>query len=1191
MKRFLVLAALVLGLAACQTEPEGLDVIVGGEVDTVVSVSLPEATRANSANGFDLGSLNSTDYSLRYILEVYLGENCQRHVLVSDNTSVAFPVRLAPGRDYQLVVWADIVEGDSQTDRYYNTDPENGGLKAVSIVESTWNAMDETRDAFTATQTVSAQDIASGAITMTLKRPFAKLRVVATDYDDVVKLGLKPATATVVYSQSMPRTYNALTGIADGADDKSHNITYPATPVYVDATGEYTLFADYFFADDEHNIAKFSLDVYADANKENLIKTNNFTTEIFVEANKLTTIKGDVLTTGANINIDIEDNGAMDTPSYEYNAIGNATAFYEALNNGGEYIVTSDLVIDQAYVPSAQRTATRTTGATAEGKVTTINLNGKTITVTNKTGEPFATVAAGNTLFLEGGNIVLTEDSNGSFIENKGNVIFSNGTLENESNSTTAAVVEGKVIVEENAIVNDDNTTEVENWLADVLANGGTYLFTEDMKAGQIKVTATAPVVLDGNGYTFTYTGSDRAIEIPKDATEANVTIKNLNIALSAGYCERGINFNVTNGVLTIDNVKVSETGTAATYAINLPGSSDNANVVINNSYLRGNIALNVWGENMVINATNTEFVSYDDEESENYTAIALNNDGTTIADGTDVTIEGGKIIALDENGEESNAIRNSTNSGTVTVSESTEVTGILSEPVAIVTYAGYDQFYSCTTLQQAINKAAENSNATVKLIKDITLGEPVMVAENQTIVLDLGGMTLAAKDVANKYAIDNCGTLTIKGNGTINARGIYNGYNGGSSISTAKLTIENGTFNAMGTNGGAAIYNYGVVEVKGGKFESNGGYGLNNQSGASMTITGGEIRGGIYNCGTLSVDGENTSVYQHLSGKHAIYNWSATATINNGAFDSESGNELILADGENSSVTINGGTFDKTAKSWLMGAATGKNITFLINGGTFRGYVNKPEMTVDTFRPYGDPIVVCGGNFNFNPTKFVAEGYAVIEKDNTYTVIPTVLKDGDVLDLGGAKYDGAITVEGNVTIKGDTEIKTLKSTTGCTITIEDGKTLTLNNFSFGSPDNATAEYEIKGGTVTANYGFFQHGKYTLRSNFETGYMYYSYGSDITVHGTFHSQGKGDGLDYVRGKLTIAKGGKSIHDKSLWIGQPASWGAMQASMVIEEGGYVQANSLSVYEGSSLTYSNDADLKYNSVTGTEYITKI
>lgn len=128
---------------------------------------------------------------------------------------------------------------------------------------------------------------------------------------------------------------------------------------------------------------------------------------------------------------------------------------------------------------------------------------------------------------------------------------------------------------------------------------------------------------------------------------------------------------------------------------------------------------------------------------------------------------------------------------------------------------------------------------------------------------------------------------------------------------------------------------------------------------------------------------------------------------------------------------------------------------------------------------------------------------------------------------------------------------------------------MTLNNFSFGNKDNANAEYEITGGKVTAQYGFFQHDTYALHSDFETGYMYYSFGSDITVYGTFHSQGAGDGLDYVRGNLTIANGGKSIHDKSLWVGQPESWGAMNASLTVEEGGYVQANSLSVYAGSTL----------------------
>lgn len=347
----------------------------------------------------------------------------------------------------------------------------------------------------------------------------------------------------------------------------------------------------------------------------------------------------------------------------------------------------------------------------------------------------------------------------------------------------------------------------------------------------------------------------------------------------------------------------------------------------------------------------------------------------------------------------------------------------------------------TASDLQQVINAIEDGEEGNIQLGGDITISDLlnagilstraatrdyIYIAEDKTVVLDLNGFKISQSDVENKYAFNNHGTFIIKdskGGGSINARGIYNGYGeGAENVATAKIIVESGVINAKGTNGGAAIYNYGVVEVKGGKFESNGGYGLNNQSGASMTITGGEIRGGIYNCGTLSIDGENTSVYQHLLGKHAIYNWSATATIDNGAFDSESGNELILADGENCSVTINGGTFDKTAKSWLMGAATGKNITFVINGGTFRGYVNQPEMTVDTFRPYGDPIVVCGGNFNFNPTQWLSDDYTVEADNGLWNVVrkPAVAMIDNVEYTSLAKAVAAVNDGGTITLVAD---------------------------------------------------------------------------------------------------------------------------------------------------------------------------
>ena len=275
-----------------------------------------------------------------------------------------------------------------------------------------------------------------------------------------------------------------------------------------------------------------------------------------------------------------------------------------------------------------------------------------------------------------------------------------------------------------------------------------------------------AGLTIEGEGHTLTYTGSGasaRAITVESTANGANLTVKNLTIDCTASYCQRGINYN-TNGKLTLESVTVK--GTNVTYALNLPGSSDNATVAINNSSLTGNIALNVWGENSTITAENSVFTSVDNSTAENYAAVVLNNDGSTVANGTTVTINGGSITAKDENGNLSNAVRNSTSTGVVNVSENTVVIGNYTKPVAIVTY-GTDQFYSCATLQDAIDKAIE-TKGTVELIADVEASEIITV--NGSVVIDGKDKTL--KSIA-KRAINVSGAdgVTIK-NLTINASG-----------------------------------------------------------------------------------------------------------------------------------------------------------------------------------------------------------------------------------------------------------------------------------------------------------------------------------------------------------------------------------------------------------------------------------
>ncbi|MBR5586048.1 MAG: hypothetical protein IKW36_07385 [Alistipes sp.] len=313
MRKFLALAALVLGLASCQNEPEGLNVVTGGEIDTVVTVAIPEAETRSSADSA-VGAFKDgvcTEGVMRYILQVYYnGETTDqnRQVMYSNGTTVSFPVRLVPNRNYQFVVWADVVDAEEEDSKYYET----GNLKNITLKDNSWNAMDEKRDAFTATETINFNG--SLSINIPLYRPFAKLRVVATDYDELANQpggAVVPHHATVKYYTKHRVAFNAYAGTAMEAE--AENIEHHQYEIKTYAnentlTGDHTIFADYFFAEnsaENNDVVRFEIEVFEQNGQ--LIKKNEFTTDIPVKANYLTTLKGDVLTEGNDITVEVED--------------------------------------------------------------------------------------------------------------------------------------------------------------------------------------------------------------------------------------------------------------------------------------------------------------------------------------------------------------------------------------------------------------------------------------------------------------------------------------------------------------------------------------------------------------------------------------------------------------------------------------------------------------------------------------------------------------------------------------------------------------------------------------------------------------------------------------------------------------------------------------------------------------------
>ncbi|MBO7286522.1 MAG: hypothetical protein J6U69_08030 [Alistipes sp.] len=588
MKKIFALLALVLGVVSCQTEPEGLDVNVGGEQEVAICVSLPEATRANSAVGaFDNVDLEN-EFTIRYILQVYYNGQPSKERLVkySDDMSVVFPVRLVPNRDYNFVVWADIVEDGDYADNYWSNEDglhyNTTDLHNITL-KPTWVAMDETRDAFTGYYNTADHNVKYSStlpINITLKRPFAKLRVITTDMVELGNLNITPYKGTVTYTTKHRESFNACNGTYGEQTKEEVTLVYNIAQYDDNNVHNKVLFTDYFFANND--VVKFTMDI----NEANgaLIKSNNFNTDINVQRNYLTTIAGNILTDGNNITVEVEDtfanydeNGDLINPDYEYATISGEAELLAAIKNGGEYIVISDIEVNGLSI-SAQ-------AATRSGVTTTINLNGKTITLLED-----IVIPEGNTLIINNDPVDDAGNDEGAIVSENGKAIINNGTLNIEGGEfgENTIVNNGKVNVNggdvDDAITNGDNAivgsfiysaaelqTAVENAVA---GTANEFTLAADIE-GEVVVVIQKPnvqITIDGadhkfNGYFKVHSNSNHY------ATAA-VTFKNINFETSTASVnfiealENGAERYSTN--ITAENCTFTATGDAVDTAVGL---------------------------------------------------------------------------------------------------------------------------------------------------------------------------------------------------------------------------------------------------------------------------------------------------------------------------------------------------------------------------------------------------------------------------------------------------------------------------------------------------------------------------------------------------------------------------------------------------------------------------------------------
>ncbi|MBR4974797.1 MAG: hypothetical protein IKY60_04340, partial [Bacteroidales bacterium] len=301
-------------------------------------------------------------------------------------------------------------------------------------------------------------------------------------------------------------------------------------------------------------------------------------------------------------------------------------------------------------------------------------------------------------------------------------------------------------------------------------------------------------------------------------------------------------------------------------------------------------------------------------------------------------------------------------------------------------------------TMEEKLRLAAQ-VGGTVILSDNLTLRSPLVITSQMT--LDLNGKTLLYETTENKsdQLIENKGYLVIEdseGNGKISYK--YSG------------TPDN-TYGY----GNQTIQNLGTLIVKGGTIENTSGsishasYAINTNAGATLNIEGGEILNDGHAIRQVSFGNDFNTVNisgGHIKGSRALMVQlpSSASTVAPKTNIEITGGKLESTDNvynlavyiysngssaENVSVKIDGNAIFEGNVA-INGAAvrTMPKNAVIVRGGQFNG--NEGIFHYEDDVVYNDRIVLYGGSYKVNPSDYVkiAEGYTVVEKNGTYTVV-----------------------------------------------------------------------------------------------------------------------------------------------------------------------------------------------------------
>ena len=214
------------------------------------------------------------------------------------------------------------------------------------------------------------------------------------------------------------------------------------------------------------------------------------------------------------------------------------------------------------------------------------------------------------------------------------------------ANAEMKTYLEGMLDTEEKKYITvvAPNTVSTADEFNNALTTGGSISLQEDIDVTKIDLTNLAnDVIIDANGKTIT-TASNYGVQVKAGK---NITLKNAKVEMTVAgdYITYAAGLKIENGdyqgnTITLKDCEIRMCNTDWAYAVNMPASVKNLNLVIDGCTLEGAIALQCWGDNNKITVTNSKLIcNYTTNAMYTSYCVALQGDGTNNSENNTLNI------------------------------------------------------------------------------------------------------------------------------------------------------------------------------------------------------------------------------------------------------------------------------------------------------------------------------------------------------------------------------------------------------------------------------------------------------------------------------------------------------------------------------------------------------------------------